>query len=118
VITLVLPWPPSVNNYWKVARNKIYIHKDGKEFRQKVAEQVLLQDVKAGLTGPIMMTIEAWRPDNRVRDLDNVLKATLDGLQKAGVYENDSQIKDLRIYWSPSIGGFIKIHISRMPDGR
>jgi Holliday junction resolvase RusA-like endonuclease len=46
--------------------------------------------------------------------LDNLLKATLDGLAHAGVYEDDSQIVDLRIYWAPDIGGMLKIKIEEV----
>ena len=43
------------------------------------------------------MCILAWPRSLRVIDLDNVLKATLDCMQAAGLYENDGQIDDLRI---------------------
>ena len=64
--------------------------------------------------GKLRVEIEAWRPDNRRRDLDNLLKATLDGLAHAGVYEDDSQIVDLRIYWAPDLGGMLKIKIEEI----
>ena len=38
--------------------------------------------------------IEAWMPDKRVRDLDNLLKAPLDALTRAGFWVDDSQIAD------------------------
>ena len=38
------------------------------------------------------MTITANPPDLRKRDLDNLLKQTLDALQHAGIYLDDSQI--------------------------
>lgn len=37
-------------------------------------------------------------PDRRARDLDNLCKAPLDALVKAGVMADDSLIVDLRIY--------------------
>ena len=64
--------------------------------------------------GKMCVVIEAWRPDYRRRDLDNLLKATLDGLAHAGVYDDDSQIVDLRIYWAPDIGGMPKIKIEEV----
>lgn len=41
--------------------------------------------------------IEAAPPDRRRRDLDNLLKALLDMLQHAEVYNDDYQVADLRI---------------------
>ena len=52
------------------------------------------------LAGSIILltaTLFAVMPDNRCRDLDNLLKATLDALTCAGVWDDDSQIHDLRI---------------------
>lgn len=40
-------------------------------------------------------------PDNRRRDLDNLLKAVLDGLGFAGVYDDDSQIDELLVIRRP-----------------
>jgi crossover junction endodeoxyribonuclease RusA len=36
--------------------------------------------------------MDAFPPDRRRRDLDNIQKPVLDALQHAGVYEDDSQI--------------------------
>jgi crossover junction endodeoxyribonuclease RusA len=63
------------------------------------------------ITGPIKVEILAYRPDNRKRDLDNLLKAVLDGMAKGMIYEDDAQIKDLRIKWADTIGGMLKVKI-------
>ena len=47
---------------------------------------------------PIVVVVAAYMPDLRRRDLDNMFKAPLDALGHAGVYADDSQIHDLRIY--------------------
>ena len=49
------------------------------------------------LTGRLAMAIELYPPDRRRRDIDNVLKATLDALQHGGAYANDCQIDYLSI---------------------
>ncbi len=36
--------------------------------------------------------MDAFPPDRRRRDLDNLLKSVLDALEHAGVYADDSQI--------------------------
>jgi crossover junction endodeoxyribonuclease RusA len=70
-----------------------------------------LQQRVETITGPIKVEIVAYRPDNRKRDLDNLLKAALDGMAKGMLYEDDSQIKDLNIKWADTIGGMLKIKI-------
>jgi crossover junction endodeoxyribonuclease RusA len=49
------------------------------------------------MTGKLRVTITANPPDQRARDLDNLLKAPLDALAKAGVYADDKQIDELMI---------------------
>ena len=51
------------------------------------------------ITGPIRLEAIVTRPDRRRRDVDNLLKSLLDALDHAEVYEDDSQIQDLRIGW-------------------
>lgn len=111
MIDITLPWPPSVNSYWRVFNGRAILSEAGRKYRVAVAEQVLLQDVARDIREPIQVEIEAHRPDRRKRDLDNLLKAVLDGLAHAGVYGDDSQIHDLRIYWAPHIGGMVKVNI-------
>ena len=49
------------------------------------------------LTGRLKITIKAYMPDRRRRDIDNLTKALLDALAHARLYEDDEQIDDLRI---------------------
>jgi len=48
-------------------------------------------------TGRISLSGEFYPPDARRRDLDNVLKCTLDSLVHAGLMDDDSQIKEISI---------------------
>ena len=111
VIEITLPWPPSVNTYWRMFKNRMIISKEGREYRVAVQEQILLQRAAHHLIKPLVVEIEAWRPDKRRRDLDNLLKAVLDSLAHSGVYQDDSQIVDLRIYWADTQGGMLKVKI-------
>jgi crossover junction endodeoxyribonuclease RusA len=49
------------------------------------------------LTERLSVTITANPPDLRKRDLDNLLKQTLDALQHAGIFKDDSQIDQILI---------------------
>lgn len=114
---LMLPWPPSVNAYWRTFRGRMLISAAGREYRTAVAEQVVEQSVPKFGERKIKVTIEAFRPDNRRRDLDNLLKAALDSMTSAGVFDDDSQIVDLRIYWAPAIGGYLMADIEEVGSG-
>jgi crossover junction endodeoxyribonuclease RusA len=119
MIEVTLPYPPTVNHYFGYARGRVYLKAKGKEYRQAVADQIELQlDKLTTITKPCKVRIEAWMPDRRTRDLDNICKALLDALTKAGVWEDDSLIDDLRIYRARDengnllIGGMVKVKIS------
>ena len=113
-ITLTLPWPPSVNKYWRTFQGRMIISAEGRSYRKAVADQVLIQRGAKHYTGKLRVQIEAFRPDNRRRDLDNLLKAVLDGCTHAGVWEDDSNIVDLRIYWADTVGGMLKVKVSEV----
>lgn len=117
-IDLVLPWPPSVNDYWQRNKNgSVRVSAEGVLFRQAVVNIVMDASLSAGLASRVIVTIEAHAPDNRRRDLDNLLKALLDSLTHAGVWGDDDQVDDLRIYWARDasgkkcIGGLVKLRI-------
>jgi crossover junction endodeoxyribonuclease RusA len=114
LIELELPFPPSVNTYWRNFNGRMLISKKGRDYRQAVADQVLIQRGAKHYQGKVKMTIEAWRPDERKRDLDNLLKAPLDALTHAGVYMDDQLIVDLRIYWADEKGGKLKVKIEEI----
>ena len=95
-IQLELPMPPSVNHYWGVSGKHRFIGKKGKEFRARVMDAVNEAGIQA-LEGRLSVHIALFPPDNRKRDVDNVLKPLLDACEHAGCYENDSQIDELHI---------------------
>lgn len=92
-----LPWPPSVNRYWRNIGTRAIISKPGRQYRQSVQVAVLIAGGRRNMLGSLSVRILAYPPDKRRRDLDNVLKAPLDALAKCGVYDDDSQISKLSI---------------------
>lgn len=49
------------------------------------------------LTDRLAVDIELYPPDRRKIDIDNRIKALLDVMEHAGVYEDDSQIDKLTV---------------------
>ena len=98
MIKLILPWPPSVNHYWRFGNGHFYISNEGKRFKMIVTGTMLQGGVKP-FSGPVAVTIDLHPPDRRIRDIDNANKALLDSLVTrhglAGLYHNDAQIKRL-----------------------
>lgn len=115
-LSFELPWPPSVNHYWlliPMGRSvRMVIGKKGKEFREAV--NALLKDTPE-LTGKMSLTVEVFPPDRRKRDLDNLLKATQDSMQHAGIYKDDSDIDEIHIVRKEVVKlGLLKITLRRI----
>lgn len=106
-----LPWPPSINHYWRHTKNGHYISNEGKSYRELVLYSLIKQNGMYKKEFRLSVDIEAYPPDKRKRDLDNVLKSLLDALQHAGVYEDDSQIDRLSIARKTPLDGIVKITI-------
>jgi Holliday junction resolvase RusA-like endonuclease len=108
---VVLPYPPSINHYWRRVGPRTLISREGRRFRERVLAILAARQVEP-LTGPLAMQVEIFPPDHRRRDIDNVQKALLDALQHGGAYADDSQIVDLSIRkHAPVDGGKSVVHI-------
>ena len=91
-----LPYPPSINHYWRRVGPRTLISREGRRFRQRVLAILAARCVQP-LLGPLAVEIDIYPPDHRRRDVDNVQKALLDALQHGGAYQDDSQIIRLAI---------------------
>jgi crossover junction endodeoxyribonuclease RusA len=100
-IDFSLPWPPSANAYWrhpttgKLAGRHL-ISEEGREYRRIVHDIVMLKSLSAGLSDLVAVEVLCYPPDRRRRDLGNLEKALFDSLTHAGVWEDDSQVDDMR----------------------
>ena len=93
-----LPWPPSVNRVWRSYRGRTVLASEVRTYRKAVWAEVLLQGIpRHMLNKRLEVSILANAPDERARDLDNLLKAPLDALKHCGVILDDSLIDLLRI---------------------
>lgn len=94
---LELPYPPSVNTYWRANGKRRFISKEGVLF--KTAVQAICTRDNVGSFGNARLSVSIYiHPrSRRIFDLDNCLKAILDALMSANVYDDDSQIDMLSI---------------------
>lgn len=119
---LVLPWPPTVNTYFRsVLINgsvRVLISKDGRKYRETVRAAVwerfgALKPTRARLA----VVVAAFPPDRRERDLDNLFKGLLDAVTHAGVWVDDSQIDLLAIHrCEVAKPGRVEMRIKRLTD--
>jgi len=113
MIEFELPYPPSVNHYFRMVGRRMLISREGRLFRQRVCAILAASGVRP-LAGPLALQIEVYPPDNRRRDIDNVQKALLDAMQHGGAYHDDSQIVRLVIEKrQPIEGGRTIVRIAR-----
>lgn len=110
-----LPFPPSMNHYWRRVGARTIISRAGREFREEVI-RLTRGGSRGTLDGPISITIEAHPPDRRRRDLDNLLKAPLDAMAHAGLYLDDHQIEEIHLYRRPCCKDG-KLVVSLQPQG-
>jgi crossover junction endodeoxyribonuclease RusA len=110
---LELPFPPSVNHYWRRAfrhgKQVTYLSKAGKRYKGDVRAAIVAQ---FGLrfvpfVEPVRMEIVLRPPSRRKADAANYDKAIPDALEAAGILENDRLVYDLRIRWDVSETGEI-----------
>jgi len=113
-LTIDLPYPPSVNHYWRRVGARTLISREGRRYRDRVASILALRRVQP-MAGSLAVRITVHPPDRRRRDLDNAMKSLLDALEHGGAYEDDSQIDHLYI-WRGSVvpAGKVAIRIEQL----
>lgn len=111
-LTLELPYPPSKNaldNNQRMQNKKTgayYVgRKQTREYLQFKADVYRLCRMQRGpgaqpILDDVCVSIDVYPPDNRRRDLFNVLESLSDALTYSKVWRDDSQIKEAeRIRW-------------------
>lgn len=109
-----LPYPPSVNHYWRRVGDRTLISREGRKFRRRVCARLARRTAEP-MSGRVAVHVTAHPPDRRRRDLDNAMKALLDALGHGGVYEDDGQIDRLEIERGSVVpGGKVVVRITSM----
>ena len=99
-----LPFPPSVNSYYgttcvggKIKIPKIYIKERGRQYRNDVIDIIRDNNLQLKANVPLSVTIILTPPDNRIHDIDNVLKCLFDSLKHAEFWEDDKYVRKLNM---------------------
>ena len=95
-VTIELSYPPSVNHYYRHVGPRVLISREGRLYRDRVAARLFERGVQKR-HGRVALEIQAYPPDERRRDLDNLLKSLFDALAYGGLYDDDSNVKKLQI---------------------
>lgn len=94
-VRLVLPWPPTLNNYRQPVRvglsTRLVTSTNGKRYTASAIAAIYEQG-KPSIAGPVHLTERFYPRTDRAYDMDNFRKASRDALVKAGVIEDDSLI--------------------------
>ena len=93
---LTLPYPPSVNTYWRNLNGRTVTSAKGRQYRADVYAVPDVHRVRFG-DARLRVVVTLHRADRRRYDVDNFCKGLLDALTNAGVWDDDSQIDDLRV---------------------
>lgn len=121
---LTLPFPPSVNGYWRspnkgLLRGRTLVSERGRAFQAEAIAQVFeqLRRRPKPISADIAVEVMFCPPTKARRDLDNYFKGLFDAMTKAGVWLDDSQIKRINASWGPvTKGGKVELRIREVTD--
>ena len=89
----ILPWPVSVNALYRARGRRVYVSARGKAFKQACG--IIFAGTKLVYeTERVWLDIEVHPPDNRRRDISNLIKITEDALPW---FRDDSQVDEIKI---------------------
>ena len=117
IFSEVLPFPPSVNKYWRMGKTwdgkrVTHLSSEAKKFTHEVA---VIIAKKAGTTYSTKRLRGEFilHPKTKARiDIDNRLKGLLDAMQKAYLYADDEQFDEITIRRGSVVkGGNIEVRI-------
>lgn len=117
MIELTLPYPPSVNTYWRSPNKgklagRHLISVKGREYRKAVQDAVMEQMEPEEVQERLYVRLLVNVPDRRKRDLDNLTKAIFDAISHAGVWGDDEQIDHYEVIRGDRVpGGSVRVTI-------
>lgn len=111
-----MPYPPSVNGYWRSFQGRQIISKRGREYRKKAIEVMKSLNLDGeNISDRLHVSIVIHPPTLRKYDIDNWCKAPFDALTHAEFWVDDEQVDSLSIKKGEKIkSGLIKVRVTRL----
>lgn len=98
MIDMQLPYPVSTNSIW--SRTKTGMRKSPKYTAWLIeAGQIAKHHRAHAIVGKYKLHLAAVRPDNRKRDIDNLIKGVSDLLVSCGLVRDDSDCEMVSARW-------------------
>jgi crossover junction endodeoxyribonuclease RusA len=96
-LKFTIPYPPSLNVYWRNFRGRMVLSAEAKKYKRAVRDlfesDPNLITTAASKKRFVGLKIDVYRP-RKSGDLDNTLKAILDSLNE-NLYEDDRQVIEI-----------------------
>ena len=103
VLKITLPFPPTVNTYWRTirvkGRQRTILSEKARDYKTQVAYEILRQGLNFSFKPGELLRVglKLYPPDKRQRDVDNYTKGVFDALTACHFWDDDSQVKKLQI---------------------
>lgn len=118
MIELILPFPPSVNRYWRSPNKgkfagRTLLSEAGRKYRAAALNALADQHPGKVIKGRVEVHLALFPPCRRKRDIDNYIKGVLDVLTHGRIWEDDEQVDRLSVIRGcPTKGGQIRVEIT------
>jgi len=107
-VSLSFPMPPSANNAWRNTENAKGRVRSDTYIHWVETCCTVLSDARIGrVEGPFAVLIDARRPKGAkgaLRDVDNLIKPTLDVLKNTGMTADDRHCQEVTARWAEERG--------------
>lgn len=118
-LSLVLPWPPSVNRIWRAILGRVVLSEVARKYSVKLNNALPVGPVDP-MRGRLAVTMLMCPPTslkNRVLDIANREKLVCDMLTKQRIWLDDSQIDMMLIArGAPCDAGRVEMLIQEIPE--
>ena len=97
MLEITIPFPPSLNSYYRHVGHKVLISARGRAYRTEVVTIIRMMRLKRFNDKRVIVSIMMHPPDKRRRDVDNYLKVVFDSITHSGLWSDDSNVDKLSI---------------------